>query len=303
MLNIIILSLVIVLYLFYIKPKEYFVNKNINKKINYREEIKNKYDEPIKVNILVYKSPNILGILQNKKRYSKNVYKTIYRNIFKNINKKIFKSQLFKIENVEYMYGDNDSENKFLNLSYGLSDNKKISDFINKNEFNSIKFKKNLVNYKKDSKFYIKFLNRLVINSKIGENKITWDKYLSNNSNKSLNIIIFGNYNRLINRDSIYTHHKDKNNNNIMNPKCLYITSETPSIYNISRNLGMTFGLDLLDCEEEDNNIMCKGRLNKKNININEEQQKIIELIVNDDEIVYPFKYNSSRFLLNYINS
>tara|TARA_B100001094_G_scaffold150655_1_gene145787 strand:- start:960 stop:1871 length:912 start_codon:yes stop_codon:yes gene_type:complete len=303
MLNKIILSIIIILYLFYIKPTEYFINRNTEEETNYEEEImiNNIYNNSIKVNILVYKSPNILDVLQNKKLYSKNNYERKYNHILNKLNKDVFKTELFEINNVEYMYGDNDTENKFLNLSYGLSNNKKINDFINNNEFNSIKFKNSIINYNKNYIFYEKYLNNLVINSKIGEEKISWEKYLLNNNNKILNIIIFGNYNKLINKDTLYTYHKDKNNNNLMNPKCLYVTSNEPNIYNICRNLGMTFGLDLIDCKDE-YNFMCKGDINRKYININENQTKLIELIVNDDEIVYPFKYNSSRFLLSYLN-
>ena len=251
----------------------------------------------IKVNLLLYKSPNNLHILQNKLYYNNNSYKDKNIKVIDKINK-IYQSDVFELNNIENVYGNKYTENLLLNDTYGIKNKYKIKDFIVNHKLDESKFLENIDNYKDITKHYKLFLNKLIKNSKIGKNKLSWNEYNNKNSNyKYINIIVFGDYNKIINKDSEYTYEKNSEKEDLLNPKSIFVTSYKPNHLSIAHNLGLSFGLTIKDCLDTDEFLMCNN-ISKNNINLSDDELSIINKIITSKHIKYPFPYKSSKHII-----
>ncbi len=285
MINKIIIITILVFYIFFIKYNVYYESfdneYDYEYDYEYEYELEQTVNNQIKVNILVYKSPLYIHLIQNKQDYNKEVYKDYYTEIFKNINDNIFKKDLFVINDVEYMNGDIDLEKDFLNESYG-SDNMIINDTIIKGKFRKNIFDSNFKNY---IPYYIKYLNNFVLNGTIGDEDLYWSDFNDRYTEKYINIVVFGNYNQIIDKNSIYTYYKDEDGKDTITPKSIYITSYNPSYQNVAMRIGKSFGLDL---NYEDGEIV-----------LSDDDNIIIDKLTTNDSLEYPSRYIDTKYLLD----
>ena len=301
MLDKIIISILIIYYIYKLKNNkiEQFENDDSNDNIDNKpnDNTKHNINTNIKVNLLLYKSPNNLHILQNKLYYNKKSYKNKYIEVINQINE-IYQSNVFELDSIENLYGNKYTEKLLLNQTYGIKNKYKIKDFIVNDKLDESKFFENIDNYDDISKHYKLFLNKLIKNSKIGKDKLSWTEYNNkNNNHKYINIIVFGNYNKILNRDCEYTYEKNSEKEDLLNPKSIFVTSFKPNHLSIAHNLGLSFGLTLKDCLDTDEFLMCNN-ISENNINLSDDELSIINKIITSNHIKYPFPYKSSKYII-----
>ena len=299
MIDKIIISILIIYYISKLKniyQIEKFENDDENEEDKSDDKTQEDINTNIKVNLLIYKSPNKLHILQNKLFYNNNFYKKKYTEIINEINE-IFQSDIFVLNSVENMYGNKYTEKLFLNDTYGIKNKYKIKDFILNDTFDDSKFLENIENYEDISKHYKLSLNKLIKNSKISKDKLSWTDYNNNKNDKYINIIVFGDYNKIINKDCEYTYEKNSEKEDLINPKSIFVTNSKPNHLSIAHNLGLSFGLTLKDCLDTDEFLMCNN-ISENNINLSDDELSIINKIVTSNLIKYPFPYKSSKYII-----